>query len=39
MNGKEICVDTNIILYLLKGSDTLEDLLQNKTIFLPLLRN
>lgn len=28
MNGKEILIDTNIILYLLKGNDTLENLLQ-----------
>lgn len=32
MSGKEILVDTNIILYLLKGNDTLEDLLQGKSL-------
>src|ERR1051325_491864 len=34
MSGKQILVDTNILLYLLKGNDTLEDLLQGKTIYL-----
>lgn len=32
MSGKEILVDTNIILHLLKGNDTLEDLLQGKNL-------
>jgi predicted nucleic acid-binding protein len=26
MNGKEILIDTNIVLYLLKGNDTLEEM-------------
>ena len=30
MNGKEILIDTNIVLYLLKGNDTLEEMLQGK---------
>lgn len=33
MSGKEILVDTNIFLYLLKGNDTLEDMLQGKSIY------
>lgn len=37
MSGKEILVDTNIILYLLKGNDTLQDLLQGKTIYLSFI--
>ena len=30
MNGREILVDTNIILYLLNGSDTLGEMLHGK---------
>jgi predicted nucleic acid-binding protein len=30
MNRKEILIDTNIVLYLLKGNDTLEEMLQGK---------
>ena len=37
MNGKEILVDTNIILYLLTGSDTLQNLLQGKDIYLSFI--
>jgi predicted nucleic acid-binding protein len=37
MNGKEILVDTNIILYLLEGSDTLEGILQGKDIYLSFI--
>jgi predicted nucleic acid-binding protein len=37
MNGKEILVDTNIILYLLRGNDTLQDLLQGKMIYLSFI--
>ena len=37
MNGKEILVDTNIILYLLSGSDTLEEVLQGKNIYLSFI--
>ncbi len=37
MSGKEILVDTNIFLYLLKGNDTLEKMLQGKTIFISFI--
>jgi predicted nucleic acid-binding protein len=37
MNGKEILVDTNIILYLLKGNNTLEKMLQGKNIHLSFI--
>lgn len=37
MSGKEILVDTNIILYLLRGNDTLQELLQGKTIYLSFI--
>src|SRR5258708_32473640 len=37
MSGKEILVDTNIILYLLDGSDTLEEFLQGKDIYLSFI--
>jgi len=37
MSGKEILVDTNIILYLLNGSDTLEEVLQGKDIYLSFI--
>lgn len=37
MNGKEILVDTNILLYLLKGSNTLEEILQGKQIFISFI--
>ncbi|MDB5124365.1 MAG: type toxin-antitoxin system VapC family toxin [Mucilaginibacter sp.] len=37
MSGKEILVDTNIVLYLLNGSDTLETILQGKTIHLSFI--
>ncbi|MDB4919989.1 type II toxin-antitoxin system VapC family toxin [Mucilaginibacter sp.] len=37
MNGKEILVDTNIILYLLDGSDTLEEVLQGKNIYISFI--
>jgi predicted nucleic acid-binding protein len=37
MNGKEILVDTNILLYLLKGNDTLEKLLQNKVVYVSFM--
>ncbi len=37
MSGKEILVDTNVILYLLKGNDTLEDLLQGKDIYISFI--
>ncbi len=37
MNGKEILLDTNIVLYLLKGNDTLEELLQGKNPYLSFM--
>lgn len=37
MNGKEILVDTNIFLYLLKGNDTLENMLQGKNIYVSFI--
>jgi predicted nucleic acid-binding protein len=37
MSGKEILVDTNIVLYLLDGSDTLESVLQGKNIYLSFI--
>jgi predicted nucleic acid-binding protein len=37
MSGKEILVDTNIFLYLLKGSDALENVLQGKEIYLSFI--
>jgi len=37
MSGKEILVDTNIFLYLLKGNDTLEGMLQGKDIYVSFM--
>lgn len=37
MSGKEILVDTNILLYLLGGNDTLEELLQGKNLYVSFL--
>ena len=37
MNGKEILIDTNIVLYLLKGNDTLEEMLQGKEPYLSFI--
>lgn len=37
MNGREILVDTNIFLYLLKGNDTLEKMLQGKQIYMSFI--
>lgn len=37
MNGKEILLDTNIILYLLKGDDTLGELLHGKNPYLSFM--
>ena len=37
MSGKEILVDTNIFLYLLKGNDTLEEMLQGKNIYVSFI--
>jgi len=37
MSGKEILVDTNIILYLLSGSNTLQEVLQGKDIYISFI--
>ena len=37
MNGKEILVDTNIVLYLLDGSDTLASFLEGKKVYLSFI--
>ena len=37
MSGKEILVDTNIVLYLLDGSDTLEKFLQGKDVYISFI--
>lgn len=37
MNGKEILIDTNIVLYLLKGNDTLVEMLQGKEPYLSFI--
>ncbi|MBX2963048.1 MAG: PIN domain-containing protein [Cyclobacteriaceae bacterium] len=37
MSGNEIIVDTNIILYLLKGSDTLANFLQGKNLHISFI--
>ncbi|MEQ1675966.1 MAG: type II toxin-antitoxin system VapC family toxin [Chitinophagaceae bacterium] len=37
MSGKEILVDTNIFLYLLKGNDTLADMLHGKDIYVSFI--
>jgi predicted nucleic acid-binding protein len=37
MSGKEILVDTNIFLYLLKGNDTLEEMLHGKSIYVSFI--
>jgi predicted nucleic acid-binding protein len=37
MSGKEILVDTNIILYLLDGSDTLAEVLQGKDLYISFI--
>ncbi len=37
MSGKEILIDTNIILYLLEGSDTLEKALQGKDVYISFI--
>jgi predicted nucleic acid-binding protein len=37
MNGKEILVDTNIIIYLLQGDDTLEEILQAKRLYVSFI--
>lgn len=37
MNGTNVLLDTNIVLYLLNGSDELEHLLQGTNIFLSVI--
>ena len=37
MNGREILVDTNIIIYLLQGDDTIEGLLQGKQPYISFI--
>lgn len=37
MNGKEILVDTNIFLYLLRGNNTLEEMLDGKRIYISFI--
>ncbi len=37
MNGKELLVDTNIFLYLLKGNDTLKEILQGKSLYISFI--
>jgi len=37
MSGKEILVDTNIVLYLLNGSDDIEKVLQGKDVYLSFM--
>lgn len=38
MNGTNVLLDTNIVLYLLSGSDELEHLLQGTNIFLSVTK-
>ncbi len=37
MNGKELLIDTNIVIYLLNKDDTIADLLRNKTIYVSFI--
>jgi predicted nucleic acid-binding protein len=37
MNGNSIFLDTNIVLYLLSGNDTIADFLNDKTVFLSFI--
>jgi predicted nucleic acid-binding protein len=37
MSGNSIFVDTNIVLYLLSGNDTIADFLNEKTVFLSFI--
>ena len=37
MDGKEILVDTNILLYLLNGNDTISEILQGKYLHLSFI--
>jgi len=37
MSGKEILIDTNIVIYLLQGDDTIEGLLQGKQLYVSFI--
>ena len=37
MNGNSLLLDTNIILYLLAGNQTVADFLNNKTVFVSVV--
>ncbi|MFA5973337.1 MAG: hypothetical protein WC780_13385 [Lentimicrobiaceae bacterium] len=37
MNGNNILLDTNIVLYFLKGEDTLIPLLEDKNLYLSFI--
>lgn len=37
MSGRNLLLDTNVVLYLLKGDDELEALLQGSTVFLSVI--
>ncbi|MCC6939928.1 MAG: PIN domain-containing protein [Flavobacteriales bacterium] len=37
MSGRNVLLDTNVVLYLLKGDDALETLLQGSTVFLSVI--
>ena len=37
MSGREILVDTNILLYLLKGNDTIVEMLHGKGLFISFI--
>jgi len=37
MNGIKLFVDTNIVLYLLSGDTTIEELLQNKSVYISFI--
>lgn len=37
MNGKEILADTNILIYLLQGDDTLENILQGRQLYVSFI--
>jgi predicted nucleic acid-binding protein len=37
MSGKEILIDTNIVIYLLSGSHELQDYLQGKDLYISFI--
>jgi len=39
MSGKEILIDTNIVIYLLSGSQELQDYLQGKELHISFIYN